>query len=172
MIHIYTGDGKGKSTAALGLAFRASGHGLRTVVLSFLKDGTSGEVSAAEHVEDIYIRCCQTTVRGFFWNMSEADRACLKDETRKGFLFGLQCARGKRCDILILDEIAGALTNGLLDEKDVIEFLTVYGGEMEIVMTGRDFPESLLELSDYVSEIREIKHPYHKGTAPRIGIEY
>ncbi len=172
MIHIYTGDGKGKSTAALGLAFRASGHGLRTVILSFLKDSTSGEVAAAEHVEDIYIRCCQTTVRGFFWNMSETDRACLKAETQKGFLFGLQCARGKRCDILVLDEIAGAITNGLLDEKDVIEFLTVYGGDMEIVMTGRDFPEALLELSDYVSEIKEIKHPYQKGATPRIGIEF
>jgi len=172
MIHIYTGDGKGKSTAALGLAFRASGHGMKTIVLSFLKDGTSGEVKAAQNSECIYVKCCQTEVQGFFWNLSDEEKIKLKTETQRGFLFGMQCADGKRCDILVLDEVAGAISNGLLEEKDVLEFLVMYGQDMEIVMTGRNFPESMIALADYVSEIREVKHPYHDGAEARKGIEF
>ena len=172
MIHIYTGDGKGKSTAAMGLVFRASGHGMKSVVLSFLKDGTAGEVKAAQDSENICFLCCQTKVKGFFWNLTDAEKATLKLETQKGFLFGMQCAGGKRCDLLVLDEIAGAISNGLLEEKDVSEFLMTYGQEMEIVMTGRNFPDSLIALADYVSEIREVKHPYYKGEQARKGIEY
>lgn len=172
MIHIYTGNGKGKTSAAFGLAFRASGHGMKTVALSFLKDGCSGEIKAAEQSEHIFVRCFQTTVQGFFWNMTESEKMKLKTETQKGFMFGLQCAARKNCDILVLDEVAGTIANGLLSEQDVKTFLVEYGQKMEIVMTGRDFPKSLLELADYVSDLRQVKHPYQKGIPPRKGIEF
>ena len=172
MIHIYTGNGKGKTSAALGLAFRSAGHGLKTVFLSFLKDGTSGEVRAAEKMDFIHMRCCQTMVQGFFWNMTEAERAKLKTETQKGFLFGMQCAQGNRCDMLVLDELGGALSNGLLLESDVLDFLNAFGQKMEIVLTGRNFPEAVLSVADYISEIHEIKHPYQNGGAARKGIEF
>lgn len=172
MIHVYTGDGKGKTTAAMGLAFRAAGHGMKTLFLSFLKDGASGEVRAAEKSDCITVRCCQTTVQGFFCDLTEEERRRLKTETQKGFLYAMQYLTGKKCDVLVLDELAGAMTNGLLEEKDVIEFLTMYGRETEIVLTGRNFPESVLALADYVSEIKEIKHPYQTGAMPRKGIEF
>ncbi len=172
MIHVYTGNGKGKTSAALGLAMRGAGHGMKTLFLSFMKDGTSGEVCMAERTEHIRIVCCQKTVQGFFWNMTEQEKLKLKTETQKGFMFGMQCAGEKQCDILVLDELAGALSNQLLSEKDVLEFLALFGQKMEIVLTGRDFPDSVLALADYVSEICEIKHPYKQGATPRKGIEF
>ena len=172
MIHIYTGDGKGKTTAAMGLAFRASGHGMKTLFVSFLKDGASGEVCAAKETECITVRCCQTSVQGFFCNLTEEERCRLKGETQKGFLCAVQSLAEKQYDILVLDEIAGALTNGLLEEKDVIEFLSVYGQTIELVLTGRNFSAEILALADYVSEIKEIKHPYQTGAMPRKGIEF
>lgn len=172
MVHIYTGNGKGKTTAALGLAFRAAGRGLKTEFLSFLKDGNSGEALLSGDVPNINVQCFQTSVKGFFWDMTEPEKIRLKTETQRGFLRGMQCAKNKLCDVLVLDEIAGCLTNGLLEEKDVAEFLRVYGQEIEIVLTGRDFPESLIAAADYVSEIQAVKHPYETGSRARIGIEF
>ena len=172
MIHIYTGDGKGKTTAALGLALRAAGHGMKTQVISFLKDGASGEALLGETVPSICVSCFQTTVQGFFWQLSEPERIKVKTETQKGFLRGMQCAKNQLCDILILDEIAGCLTNGLLDVKDVLAFLHTYGNALEIVLTGCSFPPSVLACADYVSEIVAKKHPYENGAMPRKGIEY
>ena len=172
MIHIYTGDGKGKTTAALGLALRAAGRGLKTEFLSFLKDGNSGEVSLCKSISGINVQCFQTTVKGFFPQMTEPEKIRLKKETQKGFLFAMQCAKDKCCDLLVLDEIAGCLKNRLLEEKDVTDFLRVYGKEIEIVLTGRDFPDAILNIADYISEINARKHPFDVGEKARIGIEF
>ena len=172
MIHVYTGDGKGKTTAAVGLALRGAGHGLKTVFLSFLKEGTSGEVCAAASMGHLDIKCYQTTVHGFFCNLTPEEKIRLKTETQKGFLFAMQCAKEKSCHTLVLDEIAGALTNGLLSEQDVLAYLSAYGKDMEIVLTGRNFPESILDMADYISEIHAKKHPYENDTPARKGIEF
>lgn len=172
MVHIYTGDGKGKTTAALGLSFRAAGRGRKTVFLEFLKDGNSGEVLLAKSVPNIEIRCFQTSVGGFFWNMTETEREKLKTETRAGFSYAEQCAKNGLCDVLVLDEIAGCIANGLILENDVLSFLKAHGQNIEIVLTGRDFSYEILSAADYVSEIRAVKHPYEMGTAPREGIEF
>ena len=172
MVHIYTGDGKGKTTAALGLSFRAAGRGRRTVFLEFLKNGNSGEVLLAKSVTNIEIRCFQTSVDGFFWNMTETEREKLKTETQAGFSYAKQCVQNGLCDMLVLDEIAGCIANGLILENDVLSLLNAHGQSIEIVLTGRDFSNEILSAADYVSEIRAVKHPYETGTAPREGIEF
>ena len=172
MVHIYTGEGKGKTTAALGLSFRAAGRGLRVVFLEFLKDGNSGEVLLAKSVPNINIRCFQTTVNGFFWNLTEPEQEELKAETQEGFEFAASCAANRLCDLLVLDEVAGCIANGLLSEPDVLAFLKNYGNTLEIVLTGRDFSNKMRSAADYVSEIRAVKHPYETGMAPREGIEF
>lgn len=172
MVHIYTGDGKGKTTAALGLSFRAAGRGLRVAFLEFLKDGNSGEVLLAKSVPNMNIRCFQTTVNGFFWNMTEPEREELKAETQAGFAFAANCAANRLCDMLVLDEIAGCIANGILSENDVLALLKNYGKTLEIVLTGRDFSQEMRLVADYVSEIQAVKHPFDTGTAPREGIEF
>lgn len=172
MVHIYTGDGKGKTTAALGLCFRAAGHGRKILFFEFLKDGSSGEVSAAESVPGFEICCVQTTVCGFYWNMTEQEREKLKAETQAGFSAAISCALKRQCDVLVLDEVAGCMTNGLLLPSDVLAFLETYGKKMEIVLTGRDFPDTVLSAADYVSHIHAVKHPFEMGMPPREGIEF
>lgn len=172
MIHLYTGDGKGKTTAALGLALRASGHGMITEVLCFLKDGASGEVCAGKHLPGVNVTCYQTQVQGFYWELDETQKQNVKMETQKGFLHAMKCASRGLCHVLILDELAGCLSNGILSEKDVLDFLRTYRDEMEIVLTGRDFPRSIRLEADYISEINAVKHPYTKGIGPRVGVEF
>ena len=172
MVHIYTGAGKGKTTAALGLSFRAAGRGRKVLFLEFLKDGNSGEVLLAKSVPNIDIRCFQTTVGGFFWNMTEAEKEKLITESQTGFSYAVQCAENGLCHMLVLDEIAGCIANGLILEDDVLRFLKAYGQSTEIVLTGRDFSEALLSAADYVSEIHAVKHPFETGIPPREGIEF
>lgn len=172
MVHIYTGNGKGKTTAALGLSFRAAGHGLNVTFLEFLKDGSSGEVLLARSVPHIEVLCFQTTVSGFFWNMTESEKGKLKAETQKGFSYAADCASKHSCDLLVLDEIAGCTENGLIAEGEVLSLIKTYGEKMEIVLTGRSFSNLMLSAADYVSEIRGVKHPYDVGVSPREGIEF
>lgn len=170
MIQIYTGDGKGKTTAALGLSFRAAGHNLRVKFLAFLKDGDSGEFFMSESVPNIEMYCFKTTVPGFFWNMSEEEKKQLKIESEKGFSYAEKCI--ENCDVLVLDEIAGCISNGLISKNQVLSFLKKYGTKAEIILTGRDFPNEIVAVADYVSEVKEIKHPFHDGVLSRKGIEF
>lgn len=173
MVHVYTGNGKGKTTAALGLSFRAAGRGFPVLFLCFLKDGNSGEVLLAKTIQNIEIRCFQTTVNGFYWNMPEKDRGILKNETQKGLDAALAWAQTHSGGVLVLDEIAGCIANGLLSKESVTGLIQKFGQRFEIVLTGRDMPDEIVSLADYVSEIVEIKHPYKaNGTAARQGIEY
>lgn len=172
MIHVYKGDGKGKTSAALGLALRAAGRNKRVLFVSFLKDGNSGEVLMEDSLKNISFCCCQKTVCGFFWELSEGERLKLKTETQKGLFYAQTLAAKKACDVIVLDELSGCITNGLLREEDVLFFLNTYKDTIELVLTGRTFPESVLGIADYISDIRAEKHPYDKGILPREGIEY
>ena len=167
MIHIYTGDGKGKTTAACGMALRAAGRGMRVLVVQFLKSGNSGEICAFENFSGITVMSAET--KGFLWDMSEEEKQETKSEHEK--LFKTAAERALDFDVVVFDEILGAISAGMIDETKVIEFLKT-GPELEIVLTGRDASEKLIELADYVSEIKCIKHPMEKGVPARRGIEY
>lgn len=170
MIHTYIGDGKGKTTAAVGLAVRYAGCGKKVEIIQFLKDGTSSE---CEILRNAFINVTSFMNHGskFFWEMNEEEKKNLKEETKKAFSHAEDLAE-KDTDMIILDEICGAVENGLIEKCELIEFLKIYGKEKEIVITGRTVCDDIIELSDYVSEIRKIKHPFDKGIDAKKGIEY
>ncbi len=167
MIHIYTGDGKGKTTAACGLALRAAGCGKNVLIVQFLKGGNSGEICAFENFENITVMSAET--KGFLWDMSKKE----KEETKRTHekLFETAVERAKDFDVVVFDEILGAIGTGMIDESAVLDFLKT-NPEAEIVMTGRGASEKLIALADYVSKIKCIKHPMEKGIPARRGIEY
>ncbi len=167
MIHIYTGDGKGKTTAACGLALRAAGCGKNVLVVQFLKDGTSGEICAFGKFNNITVMSSKT--KGFLWDVTEKEKEEAKETHEK--LFKIAVEQAKDFDVVIFDEILGAISAEMIDETAVVEFLKT-GPEPEIVLTGRGASEKLTELADYVSEIKCIKHPMEKGIPARKGIEY
>ena len=169
LIHIYCGDGKGKTTAAIGLAIRAAGAGKRVVFAQFFKDGSSSEIRVLQAVDNIQTIHCKT-VRGFWRRMDDIQKAqASKDYTN---FFGDILAAAKGADLLIMDEIVSVCNHGTVTETLVLDFLRDKPKDLEVVLTGRNPSETLLELADYVSEIRKIKHPYDCGIAAREGIEF
>jgi len=168
-IQVYTGDGKGKTTAALGLALRACGHGFKVLMIQFMKGSKNyGEVIISEEIPGFTL--IQSGLPTFVekGNPSEEDLKLAKE--------GLEMARKAvaeaSCDILILDEVNVAVDYGLFGVKPVLEILKQKPPEMEIVLTGRYAPPEFKEIADLVTEMKEIKHHYMKGLGMREGIEY
>ncbi len=166
MIQVYTGEGKGKTTAALGLALRAAGAGLKVYIAQFVKGKTCSEHRALKKFRNIRI---EQFGSGCF----------IREVTRKDkllFSAGLKTIKkilkGRKHDVVILDEINVALKLGLLDCGKLIRILKAVPKEQEVILTGRDAPCGILELADLVSEVKEIKHYFRKGVRGRKGIEY
>ncbi len=169
LIHIYCGDGKGKTSAAVGLAVRAAGRGMKVLIIRFLKTDDSGEVDVLRTIPQISLRDCDQTF-GFFSQMSDEDRA--RAGEYYGKLLKEAVSSALDYDMIILDEILAADSYGLIDEDVLIDFLQNKPFSLEVVLTGREASDKLMELADYVSEVRKIKHPYDKGIMARKGIEY
>lgn len=175
LIHIYTGDGKGKSTAACGLALRAFGAGLRVKIVRFLKSAQSGECRAIDMLREREKRIEVTyfeTSHKFLWDMNAEEKVALKKQVLQAFQYCFQAAKEHRCDLLVMDEAIGAVHAGLLTEEQLLRLMEDKNPEVELVLTGRNAPESLVEKADYVSEIRAVKHPYDRGIPAREGIEF
>lgn len=169
LIHIYCGDGKGKTTAAIGLAIRAAGAGKKVIFAQFFKDGSSSEISVMQAADNIQTANCNT-VRGFWRQMDDAQKAqASKDYTR--FLLDLT-ELAKDAGLLVMDEIISACNHGAVPETVVLDFLRGKPEDLEVVLTGRNPSQALLDIADYVSEMRKIKHPYDRGIAAREGIEF
>lgn len=169
LVQIYTGDGKGKTTAALGLAFRAAGHGARVVIIQFMKGWNGfGELKIIPKFKNITLlrtgmpKCVQPG-HETEWDASEV---------QKGFRLAKKYAQPQMCDMLILDEITLALSHKLLSTEDLLKLIENKPRGLEIVITGRNAPQKLIEKADLVSEIKEIKHPLPQGIQARKGIEY
>ena len=169
LIHIYCGDGKGKTTAAMGLAVRCAGSGRKVLLLQFLKDGKSSEFASLAHVPGIEA-VPQTCTFGFTWTLAPEE----KEEARAYYTGLLEDAfrRAEGFDLLILDEALGACAAGMIDEGRLLELLEGRPPELEAVLTGRDPSRALLDAADYVTEMKKVKHPYERGVAARRGIEY
>jgi cob(I)alamin adenosyltransferase len=186
---VYTGNSKGKTTAALGQGFRAVGHGLSVRVIQFLKGTTyTGEIYAAERLFPYFQifsfgRGCKKAAM-IKSGAAECD-GCMEcfvmpgnilDTDREDARKALACAREMLCqdgfDIVILDEISGALRLGLIQEAELRPMLEQRPKHMEVIMTGRNMPDWVVELADLVTEMVQIKHPYEQGIQGRWGIEY
>lgn len=169
LIHIYCGDGKGKTTAALGSALRAAGSGMQVLLLQFFKDGKSSEFTALEKVPGVMV-VPQTQKFGFSWTLSPEEKAAAGR-----YYTGLMedaFRRSGEYDLLILDEAMSACTNGMISEARLLELLGARPEGLEVVLTGRNPSQALLDAADYVTEMKKIKHPYERGVTARKGIEY
>lgn len=171
MIHIYCGDGKGKTTAAMGLAARMAGDRKRVHIIQFLKGSPSGEIDFLASCRDtklITVSRCDKDY-GFFPNMSDTQKQEITQIHNKNLneaLSGIESF-----DMLILDEIFAALELGLADAGTVKQIMENCKNT-ELVLTGRNPDSYFLEKADYVSEIKKVKHPYDKGIKARKGIEF
>jgi len=167
-VQIYTGDGKGKTTAALGLALRACGSGFRVYIAQFAKGMHYGELDALERLRD------RVTIRQFGRDCFIRNEPTAEDIrlAREGWAeVGAVMAEG-RADLLILDEIGIALHYGLVSLEEVRGLIQRRPAGMELILTGRKVPQELYELADLVTEMREIKHYYRDGVQARRGIEF
>ncbi len=169
MLHIYCGDGKGKTTAAMGLAIRAAGHGRKVVVAQFLKGDNSGERVILSAQPNIQCLPVPETMK-FTFAMTEEEKDRTWQETADSF--DLAARLGRQADLLVLDEACAAITTGMLSLARVLDFLDSRPPELEVVITGRDPDPELLERADYVTEMKKIKHPFDHGQDAREGVEW
>lgn len=171
LIHIYCGDGKGKTTAAVGLCVRACGCEGRVLLAQFLKDGSSSELRSLQLLPGFTMIPAPKTVK-FTFQMNEAERQEAAQRCAHMLREARRAAEADECDLLVLDECFGALSTGMLNLEDLLDFVEHKPAKLELVLTGRNPPEEFMALADYVSEIRKIKHPYDVGIPARRGIEY
>lgn len=171
MIHIYCGDGKGKTTAATGLAVRAAGCGMKVLFARFLKNENSGELRILDSVPEIEVLHLERSY-GFFNTLTDEE----KEEVRQmyGQLWELirEKISGGQFQMLVIDEFMAAYRYGLIGREEAFDLLTGKPEALELVLTGRDPGPELTALADYVSEIRKVKHPFDQGILARRGIEY
>jgi cob(I)alamin adenosyltransferase len=168
-ILIFTGDGKGKTTAALGMAFRASGHGMRTCVVQFIKSDTSvGEITAANASQKIEIH---PTGLGFLPPGHGPHLASHRAAAQAGLKKAAEALASGRFELLILDELCLAVARGLVDEPQVVELVAHAAPNACLVLTGRDAPAALLALADTVTEMRCVKHGMDQGIVAQDGVE-
>ena len=168
LVQVYTGNGKGKTTAALGLALRALGNGLSVTMIQFMKpDQRSGEYVMSNKLENFTLIPCGLPDLVDPKNITEEDRKAAKDALNKV----KELLYSKRYDLFIIDEINVAMGWKLVDVSDVIKMLKGRPKNIEVILTGRYAPEEIIKFADLVTEMRMVKHPYEKGIGPRKGIE-
>ena len=175
LVQVYTGDGKGKTTAAFGLALRAAGCGNKVLIFQFLKPPTLelGERSALERAGlPICVQSLETQWHLFRSLHSEQDRAVAGTAVREALVRLTELAAQRAYDVLILDEIVFCLALGLGQFEDVRRLIEQRDAGVELILTGRGATPALIELADLVTEMKKIKHPFDKGVVAREGIEY
>jgi cob(I)alamin adenosyltransferase len=169
MIQIYTGDGKGKTTAAIGQGIRALGHNYKVIMIQFMKgDETYGEIKALNKLRNFKV--VQFGLPTFVQkgNLSRKDL----ELAQKGMKFTTAILKQNKYQMVILDEINVAIDYGLINLDDVMKLVKNCPKQVELILTGRYASRQLIEMADLVSEIKEIKHPYQKGFVSRKGIDY
>jgi len=171
LVHVYYGNGKGKTTAALGLCVRACGCGKKAVIVQFLKSSPTGEVQSLACLDNV------TLLRGkgaglFVSQMTEEQKAETRRIHGENLQKAVEMARRGDCDLLVLDEAMDALQLGVLEEGLVRDLLDNKPRELEVVITGHKPIDWVLEKADYITEMVKIRHPYDRGVPARRGIEF
>ncbi len=169
LVIVNTGDGKGKTTAALGVLFRAWGRGMKVAVIQFIKhaSGNWGEIKAAKKLGIDW----RAMGDGFTWLSKDLEVTAQK--TREAWALAQEKIASQQFDIVILDEMTYAFKYGWIDVNEVIAWLKANKPpDMHLIITGRDAPEALIAYADLVTEMREIKHPYAQGIKAQPGVEF
>lgn len=170
LVHIYTGDGKGKTTTAIGLGIRAVGSGMKVLMVQFCKGSSTSEENIIDKLKPDFELYKYKQICKFIWQMTNEEKKQMEEETLHLFNYAVSSAKNK--DMIILDEIMAAITNGFIDMKLVIDFIKSKPSHLELVLTGRNAPKELIDLAAYVSEINAVKHPMTLGIMARKGIEF
>lgn len=169
MIHIYTGDGKGKTTSAVGLAVRGAGAGMRVFFFQFMKDGSSSEIRMLENIGITVISCSECSKFTFLMNEKELSAVrSTHNSMLKRVESIINCGMA---DMVIFDEFTGTYNSNLFD-RELAEKVILSKTNAEIVLTGRNAPKVFTEKADYITIMQKEKHPYDRGTGARKGIEY
>ena len=197
MVQIYCGDGKGKTTASIGLAVRASSYGIPVIFAQFLKDDSSGEIKVLRSIDGITVMH-SPSFYGFVRNMTENQKKEVKDSYRffieeihekvrviirehdkklcveKNEILGADTEKNKKdvIAVVVLDEILHALNYRLADEKQLMDILNEYKDRIEFVLTGRNPSKKIIDIADYYTVFKKVKHAYDDGISAREGIEF
>lgn len=173
MVHVYCGDGKGKTTAAAGMALRSAGNGIGVLFVQFMKSGSSGETAAFGRIREIELLSLSGDQK-FTFRMSDEEFEKSKKENRELLRKAAQRFKEPGFGIMILDESLTALEKDMIDEKELLELVRACAGDdsRELVLTGRVPTQEIIGAADYVTDMEKIKHPYDRGTPARRGVEY
>ncbi len=166
LIQIYTGNGKGKTTAALGLALRATGQGLKVIFIQFFKGITTGEHHFVEQYHPFEI------VQISHGDCFKKDAAKLSEESKEVLNYALEQMLSDKYDMVILDEIFVALNRGFISIQDISQLIQTKPQQVELILTGRNAPAEIMQQADLVTEMTLIKHPFDEGVMGRKGIEF
>lgn len=169
LVQVYTGDGKGKTSAAFGLALRAIGRDLKVYMIQFIKGGFDyGELYVVKDLPNLELKAFG---RGKFVAEGPLEERDV-ELARGAFELAKETVKGGKYDVVILDEINVAVHLGLIGVEEVVDLILSKPEHVELVLTGRHAPSKIIEIADLVTEMKEIKHPYEKGIPPRRGVEF
>jgi cob(I)alamin adenosyltransferase len=169
LLIVFTGNGKGKTTAALGLTLRALGHDQRVCFIQFLKGSWQyGELESVKKFSDLLD--FHVMGRGFTWKSDDLEKDIAA--ARRAWEFARKIIVENRHQLVVLDELTYLVTYNMIEEQEMIEVLSRRDPSMHVVVTGRGAGEILIQAADLVTEMREIKHPYMKGVMAQKGVEF
>ena len=171
LVHLYCGEGKGKTTAAVGLCARAAGSGKRVLFVQFFKDGTSSENASLRLLPNVHTMH-EPRYFGRVSNMGKEEFEKCKRAYSALFEAAISRAAAEEFDLLVLDEAVSSCNHGVIDEGALLRFLKSRPARLEVVLTGREPSAALVEAADYVTEMKKIKHPFDAGVVARRGIEF
>jgi len=168
LVHIYTGNGKGKTTASIGLSIRAVGAGKRVLLVQFMKGMETSEINPLKKLGIEVVR--RETIKKFIFAMTQEEKELYKADNEACFQYAKE--HSNDFELIVFDEAVSAISEGMIDENDMISFIKNKPRHLEIVLTGRQPSDELMQCADYLSEIVMRKHPYERGIGARMGIEF
>ena len=171
MIHLYCGDGKGKTTAAVGLAVRAAGSGLKVIFAQFMKGQKTGEITVLESIPSITVMRAAKSEK-FTYQMTAEERTESEAENKALLDRAFAAFKDSGADLLVLDEAVSAIGSYIIDEDILQQYISEFPSDKELVITGNPPELWMIEAADYVTDMEKIKHPFDKGTDARKGIEF
>lgn len=171
LIHIYTGDGKGKTTAAIGQGMRTAGGGFKVLMVQFLKGDNTGELYSIEKLAPNFQLVRFANMKKFYSQMNEEEKTQVKKSVEEGLEVIKKHLREENYNLVIMDEIMAVIYNKIIPMEEILSLVKTKPQDVEIILTGRNAPEALMEIADYVTEMKMIKHPFQKGIYARKGIE-
>ena len=171
MLHIYYGNGKGKTTAAVGLTVRAIGSGMKTAFFQFLKNGSSSEISVLKSLENNTVTCCEECKK-FTFAMNDIEKNEVTIRHTKMLRQAADMLISEQVQLVVLDEFIDAYNKKLIDTELADKFINEIASKGEVVLTGRNPSDKLKKYADYLTEMSAVKHPFDNGITARKGIEF